>query len=173
MMRIQALNVVGGYRENVIAAEEDELCVRLRNAGWRIWRLPDEMGLHDAAMMRFGQWWRRSMRAGYAFAQGSHLHWRPPERHFVRETRRAWIWGILLPFICIVVTATFHPFGWLIWTVYPLQFLRLTTRNSGPVQDRASLALFQLLARFPEVLGQLAFLQDIFFKRSPNIIEHK
>jgi len=173
MMRVQALSLLGGYRENVIAAEEDELCVRLRAAGWRIWRLPDEMGLHDAAMMHFGQWWRRSLRTGYAFAQGSHLHGRPPERHFVQESRRAWIWGLLLPLICLVVSIAFHPLGWIIWMVYPLQFIRLTARNGGSFQDRASLGLFQLLARFPEGLGQLVFLRDIFLKRQPNIIEHK
>ena len=35
--RALALSSVGGYREDVIAAEEDELCVRLRAAHWRIW----------------------------------------------------------------------------------------------------------------------------------------
>src|SRR5262249_36202743 len=39
MHRVSALASVGGYREDVIAAEEDELCVRLRAAKWRIWRL--------------------------------------------------------------------------------------------------------------------------------------
>ena len=173
MMRIHALDTVGGYREDVIAAEEDELCVRLRTAGWRIWRLPEEMGLHDAAMMHFSQWWRRSLRAGYAFAQGSHLHGRPPESHFVRESRRAWIWGLLLPLICLIITAAFDPFGWIIWLIYPLQLIRLTARNGGSFRDRVSLSAFQLLARFPEVLGQIVFLRDIIFRRRPKIIEHK
>jgi GT2 family glycosyltransferase len=48
MIRAAALQAVGFYREDVIAAEEDELCVRLRQANWRIWRLGDEMALHDA-----------------------------------------------------------------------------------------------------------------------------
>ncbi len=39
MMRVAALRDVGGYREDLIAGEEPELCVRLRQAGWRIWRL--------------------------------------------------------------------------------------------------------------------------------------
>lgn len=173
MMRIQAVSLAGGYREDVIAAEEDELCVRLRSLGWRIWRLPDEMGLHDAAMTYFRQWWRRSMRTGYAFAQGSHLHGRIPERHFVREFRRAWIWGFLLPLVCTIITVTFRPFGWTIWLVYPLQLVRQTARNDGSFRDRASLAFFQLLARFPEAIGQFAFLRDMLLKISPKIIEHK
>src|SRR5262249_34164919 len=88
MHRVSALTSVGGYREDVIAAEEDELCVRLRAAKWRIWRLDAEMASHDAAITHFSQWWRRSMRAGYAFAQGAALHGATPERHFVRQYRR-------------------------------------------------------------------------------------
>jgi hypothetical protein len=68
-------------------ARSPSWCVRLRAAGWRIWRLPDEMTLHDAAMTRIGQWWKRSMRAGYTYAEGAHLHGAPPERHKVRESR--------------------------------------------------------------------------------------
>src|SRR6185437_6636133 len=88
MIRSSALKAVGGYRDDVIAGEEPELCVRLRTAGWSIWRLDTEMTLHDAAMMRFNQWWRRTLRAGYAFAQGAYLHGAPPERHFVWEMHR-------------------------------------------------------------------------------------
>ena len=62
MMRADALEAVGGYRDDLIAGEEPELCVRLRAAGWRIWRLDREMTLHDAAMTRFDQWWRRAVR---------------------------------------------------------------------------------------------------------------
>ena len=42
---------VGGFRDDLIAGEEPELCVRLRAAGWRIWRLLEsDMAFHDAAM---------------------------------------------------------------------------------------------------------------------------
>ena len=40
MMRISAVTAVGGYREDLIAGEEPELGVRLRLAGWRLWRSP-------------------------------------------------------------------------------------------------------------------------------------
>ena len=60
MIRAAALRSVGGYREDVIAGEEEELSVRLRQANWRIWRLADEMALHDAAMLHFKQWWKRT-----------------------------------------------------------------------------------------------------------------
>jgi hypothetical protein len=79
----------GGYRDSLIAGEEPELCLRLIRAGGEVWRIPAEMTLHDAAIHRFGQWWRRTRRAGHAFAEGAHLHGAGPERHWVAETRRA------------------------------------------------------------------------------------
>ncbi|MEH2496235.1 glycosyltransferase involved in cell wall biosynthesis [Bradyrhizobium sp. AZCC 1678] len=173
MLRAAALKGVGGYREEVIAAEEDELCVRLRQANWRIWRLPDEMALHDAAMLHFTQWWRRAQRAGYAFAQGAYLHGAPPERHFVRETRRALVWGLLLPFTAVIATIALPRFGWIAWLIYPMQLARLGINNPGPFSDRARLAVFQLLARFPEGLGLAMFWRDRLLHRRPQLIEHK
>ncbi|MBT1515624.1 glycosyltransferase family 2 protein [Bradyrhizobium sp. SRL28] len=173
MLRTAALRSVGGYREDVIAAEEDELCVRLRQANWRIWRLPDEMALHDAAMLHFAQWWRRTQRAGYAFAQGAHLHGAPPERHFVREARRALVWGLLLPLAAIIATMALTRFGWIAWLIYPVQLARLSINNTGPFSDRSRLAVFQLLARFPEGLGLAKFWRDRLLRRRPQLIEHK
>lgn len=173
MIRAAALQAVGGYREDVIAAEEDELCVRLRQANWRIWRLADEMALHDAAMLYFAQWWRRTQRAGYAFAQGADLHGAPPERHFVREARRAVAWGLLLPLAAVIATLAWPRFGWIAWLVYPMQLARLVRNNPGPLADRVWLAAFQLLARFPEALGVAKFWRDRLLHRRPQIIEHK
>ena len=52
LMRRDAFRAVGGFDPALIAGEEPELCVRLRAAGWRIWRLDAEMTLHDAAITR-------------------------------------------------------------------------------------------------------------------------
>lgn len=173
MMRAAALEAVGGYRADLIAGEEPELCVRLRAAGWRVWRLDTEMTLHDAAMTHFSQWWRRSTRAGYAFAQGSHLHGAAPERHWVWESRRAWLWGIALPMACVIVGIVSYPWGFATWLIYPLQVFRQVIRSQGPLSNRIQLALFQLLAKFPEALGQITFMRDRFLKRQARLIEYK
>ena len=130
MMRIDAFEAVGGFRDDLIAGEEPELCVRLRAAGWRVFRLEYPMTLHDAAMTRFGQWWRRVQRSGYAFAQGAYLHGASPERYRVWESRRAWLWGIWLPLACLVGGLAFSPWGWAAWLIYPLQVLRQTATKS-------------------------------------------
>lgn len=173
MLRVDALETVGGFRDDLIAGEEPELCVRLRTAGWRVWRLELEMALHDANMTLLSQWWWRAVRAGYAFAQGAYLHGASSERHYVWESRRAWLWGIWLPLACLAVGLTFEPWGWAAWLIYPLQVLRQTVRNPGPAGDRALLALFQVLARFPEGLGQIRFTRDRLLGRQAQLIEYK
>jgi Predicted glycosyltransferases len=94
MIRVQAMQQVSGFNPQIIAGEEPELCVRLRQKGWKIYRLDAEMAIHDAQMTRFSQWWKRHLRAGYAYAQGASLHGKPPENHWVRETRSIWLWGV-------------------------------------------------------------------------------
>lgn len=173
MMRMTAVESVGGFRDDLIAGEEPELCVRLRAAGWRIWRLGVEMAWHDASMTRFDQWWRRALRSGYAFAQGAYLHGKSPDRHFAWEARRAWVWGVWLPLACLAIGLAFGPWGWAAWLIYPLQVLRQAMRNSGPPRDRALLALFQVLSRFPEGWGQIRFLRDRLLGRQAHLIEYK
>jgi glycosyltransferase involved in cell wall biosynthesis len=173
VIRTSALEAVGGYRDDVIAAEDDELSIRLRATGWRIWRLQTEMTLHDASMKHFGQWWRRSLRCGYAFAQGAHLHGGPPERHFVWESRRARLWGLWLPLGCLVGSSIFFPWGLIAWLIFPLQLLRQTTRSTGTLGERVTIAFYQVTARFPEALGQIKFTRDLLLNRRKRLIEHK
>jgi len=173
VMRTDAFAKIGGYRADLIAGEEPELCVRLRAAGWNVWRLGAEMTLHDAAMTRFSQWWRRTVRNGYAFAEGVYLHGTPPERHYVRESMRAWLWGIALPLCSLLSISAYSTWGLILLLAYPLQIMRLGLRNTGPIHRRALLAFFQLLARFPESCGQIKFIHDLYRGRRSGLIEYK
>lgn len=163
LMRLDALRAVGGYRAEMIAGEEPELCQRLRRAGWQIWRLDAEMTWHDAQITRFGQWWRRSLRAGHAFAEGAALHGGGPDRHWVAETRRAMLWGALLPAV-ILLFALLMPLAALgLALLYPLQLLRLMRRGG------AAWGFFTLLGKFPEALGALKY----HMRRDGQIIEYR
>jgi hypothetical protein len=173
MMRTGPFEDSGGYREELIAGEEPELCLRLRAAGWQVWRLDAEMTLHDAAMIHFSQWWRRQVRSGYAFAQGAHLHGKVRERHWVWESRRAQLWGICLPFLLICALLVFGWWGALVFVAYPLQMLRRMTRLSGSWRSRAQFSFFEQLSRFPEALGQLRFARDRLLGRRGRLIEYK
>lgn len=173
MTRAAALDAVGGYNPRLIAGEEPELCVRLRAAGWRIWQLEAEMTLHDAAMTRWSQWWRRSMRAGYTYAEGAHLHGAPPERHRVRESRRAWVWGLAIPLVVLAAAFAFGPWALLGLAVYPLQMLRVYLVHPGPARDRALRAFFLMVGKFAEVCGQVKFLALRLSGRTARLIEYK
>jgi glycosyltransferase involved in cell wall biosynthesis len=166
MMRYGALLQVDGFREDLIAGEEPELCVRLRAAGWKIWRVDAEMTRHDARILRFSQWWQRNRRAGHAFAEGSFLHGAPPELHWVAETRRAIVWGALLPAL-IVILGLFSKWALLLFGIYPAQVLRLWRRM--PFER----ALFLTLAKFPEAQGVLEFSWHRLRNRQRGIIEYK
>jgi GT2 family glycosyltransferase len=173
MTRVTAIQNIGGFREDLIAGEEPELCVRLRAAGWDIWRLDAEMALHDAAMTHFGQWWSRVVRSGFAFAQGAYLHGSLPGRHYVWESSRALLWGLAMPLACIIICVVVWPWGLMAWLIYPLQVFRQILRNSGSVNDRATIAFFQVLGRFPEVVGAVKFLLSKIFSRQVGLIEYK
>ena len=173
LMRVDAFMAVSGFRPELIAGEEPELCVRLRAAGWKVWRLADEMTLHDAAMTRFGQWWRRSLRAGYAYAEGAYLHGLAPERHWLRESRRAWLWGLQLPLAILVVSLLSG--GWGLWLllVYPLQIVRLARRGGRSTRENWWQAVFLVLGKFPEMLGQAKFLLNRYAAGKALLIEYK
>jgi len=173
MIRANALEAVGGYREDMIAGEEPELCVRLRTAGWRIWRVDSNMTIHDAAMTSFFQWWRRAMRGGYSYAHGAYLHGAGPQRHFAWEAKRMWIIGFWLPLGCLAAGLLFPPWGWAAWLIYPAQVLRQTLHNSGTWRERTALALFNTVARFAETFGHIRFMRDRLLARQARLIEYK
>ena len=173
MMRVDAFEATGGYRDELIAGEEPELCVRLRAAGWKIWRIDQEMTLHDAAMLHLWQWWRRQVRSGYAFAQGAHLHGRRPEQHWVWESRRALLWGIGVPLLLAGALLVLGWWGGLLLLVYPLQILRRCARMQGSWVSRLQFAFFEQLSRFPEALGQLKFARDRILGYRGHLIEYK
>lgn len=173
MARVRALKDVMGYRADLIAGEEPELCVRLRASGWLIWRLDAEMALHDAAMTCFGQWWKRSMRGGYAFAEGANLHGAPPERHWVRESRSAWVWGAMVPLTTFVAACGWNTWWLALTAIYPLQVGRLALRGRRSSRENWWRAIFLVLGKFPEALGQLKYWWSRFNNRTNSLIEYK
>ncbi len=172
VMRVDALRAVGGFRDELIAGEEPELCVRLRKSGWTVWRIASEMALHDAALLRFGQWWRRAKRGGHAYAEGAHLHGAPPERYAVRETRRAVVWGVVLPVLLALLFVIDVRWLWLA-AVYPAQTLRLARRFRADGRPDWARAFFMVLARFAEASGVLQFHWNRLLRRRTALIEYK
>jgi GT2 family glycosyltransferase len=172
--RIDAIRTVKGFRADLICGEEPEMCVRLRQAGWRIYHLETPMTLHDAAIYRFGQWWTRMLRGGYGFAQGAAIHGRPPERYAYLETRRAFIWGFGIPVIALILATIFSWWGLLVLIAYPIQLIRLRMIGPRPSARENWLRAGSLLfGKFPEMLGLMKFHIDQMRRAQSGLIEYK
>jgi GT2 family glycosyltransferase len=176
MMRVDRLLEVGGWNEAVIAAEDDELALRLRARGGYLLRLPDSMAHHDAAIMRFGQWWRRSVRTGHAYAQVQNLHRAGCERYFRWETRRACLWGLGVPVASLALSIFSHGTSLLLWGLYPLQVVRLALRRyyqGASTKDALLWASATVVSRFAEAQGMIKYYMNRWRKRRLTIIEYK
>ncbi|MEM7271273.1 MAG: glycosyltransferase [Pseudomonadota bacterium] len=167
LIRAEALREAGGYRDDLIAGEEPELCLRIRRLGWSVWRLDHEMTRHDAAMTRFSQWWRRSRRAGHAFAEGAFLHGAGRERHYVKETARALGWAALP----IPAAIAFWPFGAALLLVYPAQIARLALKRGGSFGW--AWGFFTVVGKFAEAQGVAQFALSRLTRRRSRLIEYK
>lgn len=173
LMRVNAFKAAGGFLPTLIAGEEPELCVRLRKQGWKVWHLSQAMMLHDANMTTFAQWWKRTMRAGYAFAEGAYLHGKAPEYHWVAESRRAWIWGAVIPIIILGLALVKPVWAILLVLIYPLQWLRMTFNIQQSFKKASLQAFFLTIGKFAEVLGQIKFFLHRFTNGQSKIIEYR
>jgi GT2 family glycosyltransferase len=171
LMRTEAFEAVGGFRPQLIAHEEPELCLRLREGGWRIWRLSTEMTRHDAAIVHLHQWWSRTTRAGYGYAEVSHLHGKS-QYGARREIARAVFWGCLAPLI-LGFGSVVHPAALLGALIYPLQICRIASLRGPTTADSWTYALFVVLAKFAEFQGIVKFLWRRWCGRAVELIEYK
>lgn len=176
MIRAGALAAIGGYNPQVIAAEDDEVGVRLRQNGGKLVRIDHVSTLHDANIHQVSQWWRRAKRCGYAFAQVSSMHGAPPERKFVKEMQRTWLWGAIVPGLALGLAVPTYGFSLLLLARYPLTALRtiLKTRKQGfSWPDSIAWGLSCGVSVFPEVTGTAKFYLDRLRRKQGEIIEYK
>jgi GT2 family glycosyltransferase len=105
LMRAAAVERAGFYDPSLICGEEADLCRRLRARGGVVLRVDADMTLHDAAMTKAIQWWRRSKRGGFSSADalyrlGSGAS--ESDRHAVRGVI---LWVALLPVLLVILLA--------------------------------------------------------------------
>jgi len=172
LIRAAAFKQVTGFNPGLIAGEEPELCLRLRQEGWRIKRMDEEMTLHDANMTRFSQWWQRNVRSGYAFALGEYLHGKKAEQHWVNEARRGRLWGGYIP-LTILISTIINPLCFVFISIYLFQVFRIAIKSRHRINNNWKYSFFVTLGKFPEAQGQLRFYFDRLFGLRSNIIEYK
>lgn len=172
LVRADAFAQVHGFNAQLIAGEEPELCLRLREAGWRIWRLDADMTYHDAAIRRFSQWWVRTVRGGYAMAEVSKLHWRSPVGIWRLELFRAILFGGLLPGL-ICAAALIQPLAVAALLLYIAQVCRIGIVRQPHAAEPWAYAAFVTLAKFAEFQGVVKFYWRQLRHRPIELIEYK
>jgi glycosyltransferase involved in cell wall biosynthesis len=176
LMRLSAFVSADGYRNELIAGEEPELCFRLRNSGWKIRRIDAEMTLHDAAMTKLSQWWNRAKRAGYAYASSWDLHMDSGENYKFKEIKSLFFWMAIMP-IFILTLSFINTFFIFLIMIYPVQILRIV-KNSYSRQNLAIKSAFlyglsAMFAKLPQFIGVLKFYINKINGRNGVIIEYK
>jgi GT2 family glycosyltransferase len=176
LIRVDAIREVNGYNETLIGGEEPEMCIRLRQQGWKIARIDADMTYHDAAMLKFSQWWKRSIRGGWAMAEGAAMHGEPPERYMIRESLSGWIWGLFLPLVALGLAWFTSGLSLLLFLGYPVLMWRVYQyrRNYGDPPAHARLyGLFCVLYKFPQVIGQINYWLTRWRGKPATLIEYK
>ena len=176
MMRMTPLAEVGGYDAELIAGEEPDLCFRLRQRGFSILRIDAEMTLHDAAMHHFGQWWRRTVRSGHAYAEGYTRHRHESGRYWAKEVRSNLIWGGVVPLICLSLFAAAPVLGMVVAAGYPVLAVRVykSTRSRGfAVRDAALFSVACVVGKLPSCIGQIRYWTKSALGQRSGLIEYK
>ncbi|WP_204112507.1 glycosyltransferase [Shimia biformata] len=172
LVRASAFGAAGGFDPRVIAAEDDEFCVRLAKAGWKLRRFPVKMTRHDAAMTQFAEWWQRARRSGHGFAQVGDMH----PSYFIKERARVVIYGLLMPFLFVL--GLIGP-GWLSGLVlagYGVSYLRGVRGlivDGLPMDKAWRQGVFLTLSKFPNAIGFLQYYWRKWTKAAMRIIEYK
>jgi GT2 family glycosyltransferase len=176
LIRVKAFLDAGGFDAGLIAGEEPELSQRLRRAGWKIWSAEADMGVHDAGITRFGQWWKRSLRSGHAYAQVCWLGTGVRDRFGLRQSLRTWFWIFGVPCLA-ALSYRLHPLAPLgAAALYLLQSARVGLGILGGGAAGSTAFLYGLLwlpTQLAQWFGQCKFLGSLLFRRKPRLIEYK
>lgn len=176
MVRTTAFDAVGDFRPDVVAGEEEELCLRLRRSGWTVRRIGVDMVLHDADLATFRQWWKRTVRTGQGYAQGATMHGSGPEGHYRRQALSAVCWGLGLPAASLLAAAgtrgrglvLLGAYGWLGRRIY-----RHGRSRGWSPEDSRLYAVFTVIGKLGETVGVGRYAAAVARGRGPVLIEHK
>ncbi len=165
LMRRDVLQAVGGYNPDLIAGEEPEMCQRMRARGYKIRHIDQAMTLHDLALHRWSQYWRRSVRTGHAYAEVSNLLSDTPEPLWKDAAAKNWRnAAIILGLAGLSVLASIGLMSVLPVLLFIGFFLAISVRsawkNRWKTEDKMTLFWYGLHSQFqhlPIAFGQLNY----------------
>lgn len=181
VIRRSVLETVKGYDERLIAGEEPDMCRRMRELGHVILHIDAPMTGHDLAMTRFGQYWKRARRTGYAYAEVSLRYKKTALPLWAAEAKRNLIRGaIFLTSIPGVIALSGLLRSFLPVIVLLALFLGLSVRSAYRFRWKSdsflTCFLYGMHSHFQQIpifLGQLDFSRDVARGVRRGLIEYK
>ncbi len=184
LYRLSAFDSVGGFDPTFICGEEPQLCRRLRAEGHRVLRIDHEMTLHDAAMTSWKQWWKRSTRGGWAYAEGADRYGDEPDAYNVKQDKSNVMWAWVFPAI-VAANAVLGAFIdlralWLLLLI-PVGYFVLAWRVRDDRVDRCGddpsdarrYGVLTALGKFPSAAGHRQYFRHKRRGGAATLIEYK
>lgn len=175
------LEQTGGYNEDLIAGEEPELCQRIRALGLKILHIDQAMTDHDLAMMQWPAYWKRALRAGFAYSDVSQRLKHSEFPLWRRECRRNALHVLVLLVLALGgLGLTF----WLadLWPLllsllaYTVLFLRSAYKARWKCRNPLTLLLYGIhshLQQIPIAIGQVRYWLGRWRQQRQELIEYK
>jgi len=176
MMRVAAFKDVGGYNASMIAGEEPELCYRIRQKGWRIFSLEENMVIHEADIAHFFQWWKRAVRSGNAYAEGHAMHGEIFSGYRAKTIWSIFIWAFVLPIVIIGFAQWTGGLSVFFLCGYGLLWWRIRKSKIGKKFtpfEAGIFAMFSVVGKFAQLIGVIRYWTRRVFRRDPELIEYK
>lgn len=177
LMRREVLQSVGGFDAGLIAGEEPELCRRIRAGGGMILHIDAPMTLHDLAINRFGAYWKRAFRAGYAYAEISSRYQSSADPLWRTDARRNLFHGSLVLGMLVLLSLTpIWPLVGMAMVIAALAligrtFHRCAWKTANEI-TRLMYALHSHVQQIPILAGQLSYHHDHWLGKQRGLIEY-
>jgi GT2 family glycosyltransferase len=175
-VRVEAFELVGGFDGSIIAAEDDDFCIRVRKAGYKVYRIDAPMSRHDANIMSISQWYRRSKRGGHGYANLNHVHGGKPDYYFRKELMSVTFWGALFPLsalIFLIVQPWVSLALVLIYALFIVKTLVRRKRKGDSLKVAFYYAFLIYTGKTAEFLGGLQYWKNLLLAQKHQLIEYK
>lgn len=181
LIRRHVLEEVGGFNPHLIAGEEPEMCQRIRAKNYTILHIDHPMVLHDLAITRWSQYWRRTMRSGHAMAEVSHLLSHTSTPLWQQASRKNFLHSLFL--IALLLGGVMGSFlGYSFWPLFfsMIFLLLMSVRSAWKARWKSNnwmtLLLYGLHSQFqhiPTTVGQLSYYYCRLRGLRQGLIEYK
>ena len=175
-VKVNVFQEIDGFDETIIAAEDDDFCLRARKAGYKTYRLDAAMSMHDANILHIFQWYKRAKRGGHGYANIYHLHGQSPLNYFQRQVKSVLFWGVLIPlaFLFSLFIAPWVAVSILfIYVAFILKTVIGLWRKGIPLKTAIYYGFFIFTGKIPEFMGIVQYCKNHLLSRKHQLIEYK